>query len=109
MTGFMGCLASTKLSCAGGEKYGWTRWRRFVAGVCAVLCAGGAEADEVAQPQTVAPAPELLEFLAEFGQLDKQTFELIVFHGLDDADKQRAHKTAQSQAKPDQSEAVDHD
>lgn len=33
------------------------------------------------------PSTALLEFLAEFGALDEPTFELIVIHGLDDADK----------------------
>lgn len=33
------------------------------------------------------PPPSLLEFLAEFGQVDDTTFELIVYHALGDDQK----------------------
>jgi len=52
---------------------------------------GGAAAIGEEQPAS-APSSELLEFLAEFGELDEQTFELIVFHGLDDYQKENAQK-----------------
>lgn len=35
------------------------------------------------------PPMEMLEFLATYGELDDETFEMIVYHGLDDAQKQQ--------------------
>ena len=32
-----------------------------------------------------APDEELLEFLAEFGATDEETFEVIMYHGVEDA------------------------
>ena len=50
---------------------------------------GWAQSEPEAVSQEEPPSPALLEFLAEFGDLDQQTFDLIVFHGLQDASKQK--------------------
>ena len=38
-----------------------------------------------ASRQEQAPDEELLEFLAEFGATDEETFEVIMYHGVEDA------------------------
>ncbi len=39
------------------------------------------------------PSAELLEFLAEFGELDEETYELIEYHALRDGEsRQPEHK-----------------
>ena len=76
-------------------------------GVSAVMMAATVVAED--SPEMVAPSPELLEFLAEFGHLDEQTFELIVFHGLDDADKQQAEPAQSGSTNTEQTSEADHD
>lgn len=37
------------------------------------------------QPATTQPSKQLLEFLADFGAVDQQTYELIEYHALQDS------------------------
>ncbi|WP_317931024.1 hypothetical protein [Halioxenophilus sp. WMMB6] len=45
------------------------------------------------------PPASLLEMLADFGDVDDETFELIVFHGLDDYQKQQANRAQKEPSK----------
>lgn len=39
------------------------------------------------------PSLQLLEFLADFGAIDNQTYELIEYHALQDSDKSDQEKS----------------
>lgn len=43
------------------------------------------------------PSEELLEFLADFGALDNETYELIEFHALQDAQKPSPEPSAEKE------------
>lgn len=49
----------------------------------------------VAQESTdeLYPSEELLEFLADFGDIDEETYELIEYHALQDTDKDQQEKS----------------
>ena len=42
--------------------------------------------------QSEIPEAELLEFLAEFAGIDDETFELVVYHGVEDAEESADEK-----------------
>ena len=44
----------------------------------------------LAQEVTPAPSLELLEFLAEFGDIDAETFDVIEYHAQQDAKPERS-------------------
>lgn len=48
------------------------------------------------------PSAELLAFLAEFGDVDEQTFELLLYHGLQDS-QESAKSSEQSGERDDES------
>ncbi len=54
---------------------------------------------------------EFLEFLAEFGEVEDETFDVILHHGLEDAEKQKlsdqASTTTQESANQESSVATD--
>jgi hypothetical protein len=50
---------------------------------------GDLTGDDLDPGNLASPPLEMLEFLATYGELDDETFEMIVYHGLDDAQKQQ--------------------
>lgn len=61
---------------------------KFGAGLCLFMLMA-VEAQESAQhrPAQSLPSQQLLEFLADFGAIDNQTYELIEYHALQDSNK----------------------
>ncbi len=47
-------------------------------------------------PEDAYPSEQLLEFLADFGEVDEQTYELIEYHALQ-RDRQKPEQPAQEQ------------
>ncbi|MCP4432712.1 MAG: hypothetical protein GY806_17195 [Gammaproteobacteria bacterium] len=50
---------------------------------------------------TILPSMELLEFLADFGELDDATFEIIEFHAHRDLMDTESDRTVSKQQKPE--------
>ena len=61
---------------------------KYVAGLC-LLSLTTVEAQDSFQhrPAQTQPSQQLLEFLADFGTIDNQTYELIEYHALQDSNK----------------------
>ena len=59
---------------------------RLLPGLCLLLYATVTLAEEAtdtnSSAETAQPSAELLEFLADFGDVDEQTYELIEYHAL---------------------------
>lgn len=53
---------------------------------------------------TEAPSQALLEFLADFSGTDDLTFNVILYHGLEDYEKQQAESQDETESKPQGSE-----
>lgn len=49
---------------------------------------------------TKAPSQALLEFLADFSGTDDLTFNVILYHGLEDYEKQQAEPQAEADSTP---------
>lgn len=48
------------------------------------------------QPATTQPSKQLLEFLADFGAVDQQTYELIEYHALQDSHNEKEKEQEKS-------------
>lgn len=49
----------------------------------------------LAQEAATAPSDELLEFLADFGETDDDTFDLVLFYGLRDSGDPSSNEDAE--------------
>jgi hypothetical protein len=89
-------------------------WALFaVTGMLAPLIQPLAQAQTDTNQQLEVPSRELLEFLLEYGDIDQESFELVVFHGQRDSEiadeqKQNDHETTnESQQVPATKELTD--
>ncbi len=59
-----------------------------------------AQADAKQQHENDIPDREMLEFLADYGDTDDETFDLIIFHGKQDSDKAVSANTSTKDQTP---------
>jgi len=65
------------------------RWRITL---CGLLCAFGVSAWGAEGAEEATPSAELLEFLADWQEVDDETFQLLLEHGRRDAGEEAEKK-----------------